>query len=98
MPVLQQSREAVEGRPDGPVIILGAKSQQARGSPRASLSRGAQVDEVGAGRVAGFQALQGLGNAAQDDGQLVIQFVGGGGRDDSGTVCFHWLAPRRVME
>jgi len=74
-------------------LFRAQKIQQARGFPGASLSRGPQVDEIGAGRVAGFQALQGFGDAAQDDSQFVIQFVGCGGSHDPGTVCFHGIRP-----
>ena len=45
-----------------------------------------EVEEKGAGRVAGFEGFEGAGGGVDDDGQFVIEIVRGSGGNGTGSV------------
>src|ERR1035438_6135453 len=60
--------------------------QQAGGFPDAALGGALEVEQKGAGGMAGFQGLQGVRRGVDDDRQLVIQVMSGGGGHGAGAI------------
>ena len=80
--------EAFHGDAGGAGAAAGAEVEEAGGFPDAALGGALEIEEERAGGVARLELDEGVVGGVDDDGQLVIEVMRGGGGHGAGTVGF----------
>ena len=84
--MLRFQNETFHGDTDRAGTAANSVVQEAGSFPDAALGSTLEVEEQGAGRMAGFESFESAGGGVDDDGEFIVEIVRGGGGNGTGSV------------